>query len=124
MIDSGVKPHSPMKHIAYWCLSLTLFGSSTMTAQIGIQAGGTTRTFATPPGGPGSSYNKAIVIHGSKSDSGVRSEYGYLAAHFPGSKALNHSREYYTKRTYDVLTFVTHDGQKRALYFEYQYSSQ
>src|SRR3954467_5843773 len=111
-----------MKHIIYLSLSLTLLGAFPINAQIGIESGGTTRTFINPPGGPGSSYNRAIVIHGSKSNNGISSEYSYLATHFPGSKPLSLSPEYYTKRAYHILTFLTPSGQRRALYFEYRYS--
>ena len=91
-----------------------------MSAQFGAPlTGGTVRRQSgSSKAGPGSSYRKAIPIHSADYTSGVKSEYGYLAAHFPGAKPVNHGREYYTKRTYDVITFVTPDGERRALYFE------
>jgi hypothetical protein len=107
-----------MKHVILLSLTLTLLCTLSISAQIGISSGGTTRKFVTPPGGPGSSYNKAISIHGTKKDSGVHAEYAYLASHFPGAKPLNHSREFYTYRMYDVITFQTSAGEKRALYFQ------
>src|SRR5207248_6979662 len=101
-------------------LIITLLGSDTVNAQFAAQSTGGTvrRQFGDSKAGPGSSYRKAIPIHSSDYTSGVNSEYRYLAAHFPGAKPVNHGREYYTKRTYDVITFVTSDGQRRALYFE------
>ena len=107
-----------MKNVILLSLAFTLPSTVPMSAQIGISSGGTTRTFVTPPGGPGSSYNKAISIHGTKKDTGVHAEYAYLASHFPGAKPLHHSREFYTYRMYDVITFQTAAGQKRALYFQ------
>src|SRR5689334_3170624 len=89
-------------------------------AQIGITAHGTTRTYTTPPGGPGSSYQKAIVIHSTDWSSGVNTEYNYVQSHFPGCKIVNHAREFYTGKTYDIITFMSRDGAKAAMYFNYR----
>jgi hypothetical protein len=99
-------------------LSFTL-SDITRGQEIGISSGGTTRKFVTPPGGPGSSYRKAITIEARDDNSGIKSEYAYLAAHFPGCKAINYKREFYSKRTYDIITFTAPNGETRALFFEY-----
>jgi len=91
-----------------------------LSAQMEIQTGGTIRKLNAPPGGPGSSYQRAIPITASDERSGVPSEYAYLAKNFPGSKPINHSREWYTGRRYDVITFTTSGGQKRNLFFAYK----
>ena len=128
--ESGCAPHtncklqSPvtllMKHFLMLGMIVSLIATGTTRGQeIGVSSGGTTRTFVTPPGGPGSSYHKAIIIEGRDETSGIQSEYVYLQRHFPGCKAINHKREFYTKRTYDIITFTTPAGEKRALYFEY-----
>jgi len=93
-------------------------------AQMEIQSGGTIRRLNAPPGGPGSSYHKAIPITASDEQSGVKSEYAYLARNFPGSKPINHSREWYTGRRYDVITFTSSSGEKRILFFAYKISRQ
>jgi len=93
-------------------------------AQMEIPSGGTIRKLNAPPGGPGSSYYRAIPITASDETSGVASEYAYLARNFPGSKAINHSREWYTGRRYDVITFTTSGGEKRILFFAYKISRQ
>src|SRR3954451_13447232 len=89
-------------------------------AQIGITAHGTTRKYATPPGGPGSSYQKAIIIHSADWSSGVNTEYHYVQSHFPGCKIVNHARESYTGRTYDIVRFTGRDGSTAAMYFDYR----
>jgi hypothetical protein len=89
-------------------------------AQIGITAHGTTRKYATPPGGPGSSYQKAIIIHSADWSSGVNTEYNYVQSHFPGCKIVNHAREYYTGKTYDIITFTARDGTRGTKYFDYR----
>jgi hypothetical protein len=93
---------------------------SVADAQIGITAHGTTRKYVTPPGGPGSSYQKAIIIHSPDWSSGVNSEFNYVQSHFPGCKIVNHSREYYTGKTYDIITFTARDGTRGAMYFNYR----
>jgi hypothetical protein len=109
-----------MKHLVLLYAITSLIASGATSGQeIGISSGGTTRTFVTPPGGPGSSYRKAIIIEGRDDTSAIPSEYAYLQRYFPGCKAINHKREFYTKRTYDIITFTTPNGEKRALFFEY-----
>lgn len=108
-----------MKRYLLFCTLGCLLAVPAASAQIGINSRGTTRKFATPPGGPGSSYNKAISIHAPDWTSGVNTEYNYVRAHFPKCKALKHSREWYTDKTYDVITFLMPDGTTRALYFRY-----
>ena len=88
--------------------------------QIGVfSKGATTRKVENSSGGPGSSYKKAVPIHAADWKSGVASEYSYIQTHFPGCKALNHAREFYTDKTFDVITFTASDGVKRAVYFRY-----
>jgi hypothetical protein len=109
-----------MNRLILVCTIVCSIGSTPVNGQIEASShGGTIRKFVVPPGGPGSSYAKAVVITASDDTSGIGSEYRYLSAHFPGSKPINHGREFYTKRTYDIITFTTPDSQKRALYFEY-----
>ena len=106
------------KYLLFWTVCCWLLAAAA-NGQMSIPTGGTTRKYATPPGGPGSSYAKAIPIHAPDWKSGVNAEYNYLRTHFPSSKAVNHAREFYTDKTYDVITFTTSDGTRRALYFRY-----
>ena len=96
-----------------------LFLGGTACGQ-GISNGGTRRTVFRERGGKGSSYTKAIVIHARDWESGIPKEYQYLSSHFPGSKSISHTRQLYTHYTYDIVTFTTADGKKRALYFSYR----
>ena len=99
--------------VVFWFLCASSYGQGAITAN------GTLRK-STPPGGPGSSYRNAVTIYASDDNNGVASEYRYLSAHFPGSKLINRTREFYTNRTYDVLTFATPDGKTSRLYFDYR----
>lgn len=103
------------KCLILFCLALVC---ASVNAQ-SIPTGGTTRKYATPPGGPGSSYNKAISIHAPDWNSGIKAEYAYVQKHFPSCKAVKHSREWYTDKTYDVISFTTPEGTTRAVYFRY-----
>src|SRR5690242_1865873 len=93
---------------------------SLTSGQSGVTSNGTLRKSVSGPGGPGSSYKNALIIYAPDESSGINSEYRFLSAHFPGAKAISRSREYYTRTTYDVITFVAADGNKRALYFDYR----
>src|SRR4051812_38747841 len=101
------------------CAVLCCLAVVSLNAQTEIQTGGTIHKANAPPGGPGSSYQRAIPITAPDETSGVKSEYAYLARNFPGSKPINHSREWYTGRKYDVITFATSGGQTRTLFFAY-----
>src|SRR5437868_14287627 len=101
------------------CAALCWLAVVSLNAQTEIQSGGTIRKANSPPGGPGSSYQRAIPITAMDATSGIKSGYAYLARSFPGSKAINHSREVYTGRRYDVITFTTSGGQTRILFFAY-----
>jgi hypothetical protein len=108
-----------MNRLLILCLPLCCLAVIPLSAQMGMTTGGTVRKLYAPPGGPGSSYQRAIPITAPDETSGVKSEYAYLTKNFPGSKPINHSRESYTGRTYDVITFTTSGGQKRTVFFTY-----
>src|SRR4051812_32320227 len=109
-----------MNRLSILCGALCWLAVIPLSAQTEIQTGGTIRKMNAPPGGPGSSYQRAVPITAPNDTSGVNSEYAYLTKNFPGSKPINHSREWYTGRRYDVITFTTSGGQKRILFFVYR----
>ena len=113
-----------MNHLLILCATLCCFIVTGANAQMEIPTGGTIRKTNAPPGGPGSSYQRAIPVTARDATSGVRTEYAILAKSYPGSKPTNHSREYYTGRRYDVITFSTAGGEKRSIYFRYTISNQ
>ncbi|MEZ0257244.1 MAG: hypothetical protein ACAI37_18325 [Chthoniobacter sp.] len=69
-------------------------------------------------GGDGSSFAKAVVIHGATEQTGVDAEYGYLAKHYPGSRSGKQSLTAHGGRHFDLLEFTTADGKKRQIYFD------
>jgi len=78
---------------------------------------------AAPPkitysGGDGSSFEKAVAIHGATEQTGVDAEYDYLARHFPGYHQSRQSLTSHEKRRYDVLEFTTANGAKMTIYFD------
>ena len=109
----------PMTRLVNLCGAVSWVALSVVDAQMEIQSGGTIHKLNPPPGGPGSSYQRAIPITAPDETRGVKMEYAYLARNYPGATPLNHSREWYTGRRYDVITFTTSAGQKRTLFFAY-----
>jgi hypothetical protein len=78
---------------------------------------------AAPPmitysGGDGSSFEKAVIIHGATEQTGVDAEYNYLAKHFPGYHPGKQLLTSHGKRRYDVLQFTTDAGAKMTIYFD------
>jgi hypothetical protein len=69
-------------------------------------------------GGDGSSFEKAVVIHGANEQTGVDAEYDYLAKHFPGYHRGKQMLTSHGKRSYDVLEFTTADGKKMRVFFD------
>jgi hypothetical protein len=69
-------------------------------------------------GGNGTSYRRAILVHAPAGANPIGPEYDYVIAHFRGCKVVKHQREFYTTRTYDIITFTSADGATRALFFE------
>jgi hypothetical protein len=110
----------PMTRGGLFCAAICWLVCASTNGQSGITSNGTLRKSVSPAGGPGSSYKQALIIYASDESSGVGSEYRFLSAHFPGAKEISRSREYYSKTTYDVITFVAPDGNKRAVYFDYR----
>jgi hypothetical protein len=68
-------------------------------------------------GGNGTSYRKAILVHAPAGSNPVGPEYDYVMSHFRGCKIVKHQREFYTFKTYDIISFATSDGATRALFF-------
>lgn len=69
-------------------------------------------------GGDGSSFEKAVVIHGANEMTGVDAEYDYIAQHYPGYHRGKQSLNSHGKRRFDVLEFTTGDGKKMTIYFD------
>ena len=109
-----------MKRITVLGLVVFCFVYASAYGQGPVTANGSLRKTDTSSGGQGSSYAKAVMIYARDENGGVASEYRYLSAHFPGSKPINHNREFYTNKRYDVLTFATADGKTSRLYFDYR----
>lgn len=69
-------------------------------------------------GGDGSSFEKAVVIHGANELTGVDAEYDYLAKRYPGYHRGKQSLSSHGKRRYDILEFTTTGGKKMTTYFD------
>ena len=109
-----------MKRLVLLSIIGSVIASGSANGQFGVSSpGGTTRKFAAARGALGSSYDKAITIEARDETSGVKSEYAYMQRHFPNCKPINHVREYYHKKTYDIIIFTGPDGKKGAVYFKY-----
>ena len=68
-------------------------------------------------GGDGSSFEKAVLIKNATEETGVRSEYAYLAKYYPDSKVVRQSLRENKGRMYDVLEIEAKGGAK-SVYFD------
>jgi len=75
---------------------------------------------ATPAGasGVGSSYATAILVPATNEMAGVKWEYAYIRAHYPGSQFMYQALDSHTRKPYDIMTFTTVDGKQHRLYFD------
>ena len=68
--------------------------------------------------GVGSSYATAIVVPATNEMAGVKWEYVYIRAHYPGSKFMYQALDSHRRKPYDIMTFKTVDGKRHRLYFD------
>jgi hypothetical protein len=78
----------------------------------------------------GTSYSAAVVIRATNEDDGIREEYAWLAAHFPGARAaevekvneeaivFGHHTDSHDGRVFSIHTLVLPDGSIRPVYFD------
>jgi len=72
----------------------------------------------TAAGGVGSSYATAIMVPATNETAGVKWEYAYIRAHYPGSKFMYQAVSSHGRKPYDIMTFRTVDGKQHRLYFD------
>jgi len=112
-----------MKRLLFLAVAGSLLAAHTVSAQFSVSSNSGTIRKRNNSGGPGANYSKAIIIHSTDWKSGIATEYNYVRTHFPNCKAINHIREFYTGKTYDIITFTEPSGEKRAVYFNYRQHS-
>ena len=80
----------------------------------------TSTTLATPAAASGadSSYGTAIIVPATNEMAGVKWEYAYIRAHYPGSKFMYQAVGSHGRKPYDIMTFRTVDGKQHRLYFD------
>ena len=66
----------------------------------------------------GSSFEKAIVIKSGSETAGVKSEYTWLAAAYPGYTLVKQQLSFNDKKPYDLMFIKTKDGDNKTLYFD------
>ncbi len=70
------------------------------------------------PANDGSSYEKAVVIQEKSEMTGVDAEYAWLRKYYPGYKFNGQSLNSHEKKSYDIISIVTADGEKKDVYFD------
>jgi hypothetical protein len=95
------------------CLAACQTPPSTVTASAPAASRGVTFS-----GGNGSSFETAIVVNARDEISGVRSEYDYIRARYPGYRFISQALAPHGGKTYDIMTFKSADGKKHVLYFD------
>jgi hypothetical protein len=71
-------------------------------------------------GADGLSASTAVVISARDDVPGIRSEYGWIAEHYPGSKRVRQALTAWSDehKRYDVITIRTNSGKKVMLWFD------
>lgn len=66
----------------------------------------------------GLSYESAVVIQEKTEMKGIKTEYAWLAEHYPGYKLISQSLSTYGDKPYDIITIKTKKGEKKQIYFD------
>src|SRR5437868_2210720 len=66
----------------------------------------------------GSSFEKAVIIKSSSETEGVKAEYTWLAAAYPGYTLVKQQLSFNDKKPYDLMFIKTKDGDNKTLYFD------
>ena len=77
--------------------------------------------FASPSygGGDGLSPQTAVVIQGASDErAGIRAEYAWIAAHFPGAKRQGQRLVSSGGKPQDAIDLVTPSGEHKTVYFD------
>jgi hypothetical protein len=106
-----IKPHFAMKHLLLAFAAATLVSCASPTSS-------TTLSTAAAARGAGSSYATAIIVPATNEIGGVRWEYAYIRAHYPGYKFMYQALDSHGGKPYDLLTFKAADGKQHTLYFD------
>ncbi|WP_153796884.1 hypothetical protein [Foetidibacter luteolus] len=73
---------------------------------------------ATVSGGDGLSYETAVIINAGGEIQGVAKEYEWLREHYPGYSMVKQTLQHRDKKSYDVLSIKTAEGQQKDIYFD------
>jgi len=106
-----------MKYIATFLLAVCVVACQTSPAPSGFRPAGPPKP-VTFGGGNGLSYATAVVVHASDKGSGVKSEYDYIRAHYPGHHFISQALAFDHGKSYDIMTFTSADRKKHVLYFD------
>lgn len=69
-------------------------------------------------GGDGSSFDKAVILDGANFANGSRATYNFIELHYPGCKHTKQSLKVQEGRSFDVLQFITENGEAKVMYFD------
>jgi hypothetical protein len=69
-------------------------------------------------GGDGASQESAVVVHAASEADGIRAEYAYLAAHWPGGHRGRQALLMRAGHYYDTLELTDVQGQEHTVYFD------
>ncbi len=66
----------------------------------------------------GTSFENAIIMKEKSENEGVKAEYTWLRANYPGYKLKQQGLNFHKEKAYDVLDILTTEGKEKSIYFD------
>ena len=66
----------------------------------------------------GTSFETAIVMKEKSENEGVKAEYTWLRANYPGYTLKQQGLNFHKEKAYDVLHIITPEGKEKSIYFD------
>jgi len=66
----------------------------------------------------GTSYESAIIMKERNENEGVKAEYTWLRANYPGYIVKKQGLNFHKEKAYDVLYITTAEGKEKSIYFD------
>jgi hypothetical protein len=66
----------------------------------------------------GTSFESAIIMKEKNENEGVKAEYVWLRANYPGYKLKQQGLNFHKEKAYDILYIISTEGKEKTIYFD------
>jgi uncharacterized protein YukJ len=65
----------------------------------------------------GHSYDTAIIVHATNTLDGIKSEYLWINAYYPGYERVSKKLTFHNQKKYDIIMIRTKENELKEIYF-------